>query len=60
MKVGDLVRIRHDTTHWLGHGVVLEIRAAGKQAKIRWFDAWDEDQIEWEQASALEVISEGR
>lgn len=62
MKVGDLVRIRNDDDYWLGHGIVLETAAAGKQAKVRWFDAWkrEDDGIEWEQASALEVISEGR
>ena len=61
MKVGDLVRFKGDDWHWLGHGVVLEVRASGKQAKIRWFDDWDEDNdIDWEQTSALEIISEGR
>ena len=62
MKVGDLIRIRHDDDYWLGHGIVLETAASGKQAKVRWFDVWDrtDDGIEWEQTSALEVISEGR
>ena len=61
MKVGDLIRFKGDDWHWLGHGVVLEVRASGKQAKIRWFDDWDEDNdIDWEQTSALEIISEGR
>jgi len=62
MKVGDLIRIRHDDDYWLGYGVVLETAAAGKQAKVRWFDVWDrtDDGIEWEQTSALEIISEGR
>ena len=62
MKVGNLVRIKHDTAHWLGHGIVFAIRCSGRQAKIRWFDDWDEDEVEveWEQTSALEIISEGR
>ncbi len=58
MKVGDLVKIRGDDWHWLGHGVVLAVRCSSKQAMIRWFDDWDEDEIEWEQTSALEIISE--
>ena len=60
MKVGDLIRIRYDDDHWLGHGIVLETAASGKQAKVRWFDVWDrtDDNIEWEQTSALEIISE--
>lgn len=61
MKVGDLIKIRYDDDYWLGYGVVLAVRAAGKQAKVRWFDVWDrtDDGIEWEQTSALEIISEG-
>ena len=60
MKVGDLIRIRYDDDYWLGHGIVLETAASGKQAKVRWFDVWDrtDDGIEWEQTSALEGISE--
>ena len=60
MKVGDLIRIRHDDDYWLGYGIVLDIAAAGKQAKVRWFDVWkrEDDGIEWEQTTALEVISE--
>ena len=59
MKVGDLVRFKGDAWHWLGHGVVLEVRASGKQAKIMWFDDWDEDDdIDWEQTGALEILSE--
>ena len=61
MKVGDLVRIRHDTAHWLGHGLVLAVRCSGKQAMIKWFDDWEEDDdIDWEQTGALEIMSEGR
>ena len=61
MKVGDLVRIRHDDNYWLGHGIVLAVRCSSKQAMIRWFDDWNEDEVEveWEQTSALEIISEG-
>ncbi len=61
MKVGDLIRIRHDDSYWLGHGIVLAVRCSGRQAKIRWFDDWNEDEVEveWEQTSALEIISEG-
>ena len=60
MKVGDLIRIKNDESYWLGHGIVLETAAAGKQARVRWFDVWkrEEDGIEWEHTSALEVISE--
>ena len=60
MKEGDLIRIRHDDDYWLGYGIVLDIAAAGKQAKVRWFDVWkrEDDGIEWEQTTALEVISE--
>ena len=60
MKVGDLVRIRDDAFYWLGYGIVLAVRCSGRQAKIRWFDDWNEDEIEWEQTTALEIISEGR
>ena len=62
MKAGDLIRIRNDNDYWLGYGIVLDIAAAGKQAKVRWFDVWkrEDDGIEWEQTSALEVVSESR
>jgi len=62
MKVGDLVRIRHDENLWLGHGIVLELRGDEQPyyAKVRWFDQWDEQEFEWEVISALEVISESR
>ena len=62
MKVGDLVRIRHDEHLWLGHGIILELRGGEKAhyAKVRWFDQWDEQEFEWEVVSALEVISESR
>ena len=61
MKVGDLVRFKGDDWHWLGHGVVLDLRTSGRYAKIRWFDDWEEDDdVEWEQTGALEVLSEGR
>ena len=43
MKVGDLVRFKGDCWHWLGHGLVLAVRCSGKQAMIRWFDDWEED-----------------
>ena len=33
MKVGDLIRIKHDETYWLGHGIVLEIAAAGNRLR---------------------------
>ncbi len=61
MKIGDLVMFRHDYVYWLGHGVILQIRSAGKQAKVRWFDTWErtDDGVEWEQTSALEIVSEG-
>ena len=61
MKAGDLVRFKGDDWHWLGHGLVLAVRCSGRQAKIRWFDDWNEDEVEveWEQTSALEIISEG-
>jgi len=60
MKVGNLVRFRDDAFYWLGYGIVLETRASGKQAKIKWFDDWDEEEVDWEQTGALEIISEGR
>tara|TARA_B100000212_G_scaffold247382_1_gene188975 strand:- start:1429 stop:1611 length:183 start_codon:yes stop_codon:yes gene_type:complete len=60
MKVGDLVRFKGDDWHWLGHGIILEVRASGKQAMIRWFDDWDDEDIDWEQTSVLEIISESR
>ncbi len=61
MKVGDLVTFKGDDWRWLGHGVVLGVRASGKQAKIRWFDDWDEDDdIDWQQTGALEILSESR
>tara|TARA_R110002074_G_scaffold199585_1_gene367384 strand:+ start:662 stop:844 length:183 start_codon:yes stop_codon:yes gene_type:complete len=59
MKVGDLVKIKHDTAFWLGYGVVVEIYAGGKQAKVMWLDNFDEDPLVIEQTSALEVMSEG-
>ena len=60
MKVGDLVRFKGDDWYWLGHGLVLAVRCSGKQAMIKWFDDWDEDDdIDWEQTGALEVLSEG-
>ena len=60
MKVGDLIRFNGDAFHWLGYGGALDLRASGKQAKIRWFDDWDLEEIEWEQTGALEVLSESR
>ena len=58
MKVGDLIKFRHDSYGLFGHGVVLEIAPLGGQAKVRWFDDWDDEEIAWETTSLLEVISE--
>ena len=60
MKVGDLVRFKGDDWHWLGHGIILEDRASGEQAMVRGFDDWDDEDIDWEQTSVLEIISESR
>ena len=59
MKIGDLVKFQGDCYLWLGHGIVLAVRCSGRQAMIRWFDDWDEDDdIDWEQTGALEILSE--
>tara|TARA_B000000557_G_scaffold15471_1_gene12051 strand:- start:140 stop:319 length:180 start_codon:yes stop_codon:yes gene_type:complete len=58
MKVGDLVKFRHDSYGLFGHGVVLEMASLGGQVRIRWFDDWDDEEIAWETTSLLEVISE--
>ena len=58
VKAGDLVKIKYDSAHWLGYGIVVEVYAGGKQAKVMWFDNFDEDPLVIEQTSALEIISE--
>ena len=58
MKVGDLVKFRHDDFSMFGHGVVLENPKLGGQVKVRWFDDWDDEKIAWENTKLLEVISE--
>ena len=63
MKVGDLVRMMNDPATWLGHGVVLEIdpsAACMRRARVRWFDDWGEEPIEWVSIRTMEVISESR
>lgn len=58
MKAGDLVKIKHDSSFWLGYGIVVEMYIGGRQAKVMWFDNFDEDPLVIEQTSALEIISE--
>ena len=60
MKVGDLVKVKNDPAGWLGHGIVLDIKASGKQVKVHWVDEWEECPIDWSSISTLEVISESR
>lgn len=63
MKVGDLVRMINDPATWLGHGVVLEVDppdSPRRRAKVRWFDEWDDEPVEWVRVRTMEVISEGR
>ncbi len=62
MKVGDLVRMVNDPTTWLGHGVVLEIDNSHRlgRAKVRWFDDWDDELVEWVRMRTIEVLSESR
>ena len=62
MKVGDLVRMINDPDTWLGHGIVLEIdnslRCDLHRARVRWFDDWDDELVEWVRIRTMEVISE--
>ena len=58
MKVGDLVKVKNDPDGWLGHGIVLDVKAMGKQVKVHWVDEWEECPIDWSSMWTLEVISE--
>ncbi len=60
MKVGDLVRVKNDPDGWLGHGIVLDIKASGKQVKVHLVDEWEECPIDWYTMGTLEVISGSR
>ncbi len=60
MKVGDLVRVKNDPDTWLGHGVVLAMAKDEKTVRVRWFDEWIEQPIDWNTVWTLEVISESR
>ena len=60
MKVGDLVKVKNDPAGWLGHGIVLDIKASGKQVKVHWVDEWEECPIDWRSTGALTVVSECR
>ena len=60
MKVGDLVRVKNDPDTCLGHGVVLAMAKVEKTARVRWFDEWIEQPIDWNTTWTLEVISESR
>ena len=61
MKVGDLVRMINDPATWMGHGVVLDMdnTKITTKAKVRWFDDWDDELIEWVSVQVMDVISEG-
>ena len=60
MKVGDLVRSRHDHSH---HGIVIEVAPIETRidhgdnvCKVQWFDG----DVSFEFLKILEIISEGR
>ena len=58
MKVGDLVKVKHDEHNMLGHGVVLEIDI--RRARVHWVDEWEDCPVDWNPIWTLEVINEGR
>jgi len=58
MKVGDLVRVKNDPDSWLGHGVVLAMAEDKKTVRVRWFDEWEEEPIDWNTVWTLEILSE--
>ena len=61
MKIGDLVRVTHDPTGWIGHGVIMKFRKKSKlnEAQVHWFDQWsDESPRDWNNVDLLTVISE--
>ena len=47
MKVGDMVRVKHDPTGWFGFGVVLRLKNAETrncgEAFVHWFDEWSDE-----------------
>lgn len=58
LKVGDLVKIKHDVTRYFGYGVVLELRAS-YQARVYWFEHYDDQNAtEWEYTSTLILLEE--
>ena len=60
IKKGDLVKLGNDPDFFFGFGVVIDILRSGKLAKIYWFDNFSvQNNIDWEQTTALEVMSEG-
>jgi|DEB0MinimDraft_3_1074331.scaffolds.fasta_scaffold44431_1 hypothetical protein len=60
-RTGDLVKMGSDPKFFFGFGIVLELSDKGNLAKVYWFDDFtDEKPIDWEQASILEILSEGR
>ncbi len=60
IKKGDLVKLGNDPDFFFGFGVVVDILRSGKLAKIYWFDNFSvQNNIDWEQTTALEVMSEG-
>lgn len=60
IKTGDLVKLGNDPDFFFGYGVVVDILTGGRLAKIYWFDNFSiQNNIDWEQTTALEVMSEG-
>ena len=60
IKTGDLVKLGNDPDFFFGYGVVVDILTGSRLAKIYWFDNFSvQNNIDWEQTTALEVMSEG-
>tara|TARA_Y100000592_G_scaffold91593_1_gene151984 strand:- start:75 stop:263 length:189 start_codon:yes stop_codon:yes gene_type:complete len=59
IKVGDLVKVLNDDDGLFGHGVVLNLYPLHDEARVRWFDNWENSEpIEIENTGQLVVISE--
>ena len=64
IKVGDLVRFKYESSSWGGHGVVMhtkkQIEDGREVVKVRWFDDFQQEPIDWTYIEQLEIISANR